>query len=150
METTTIKRVLIALDYDETAQQVAEAGYSIAKAMNAEPVLLHVIFERPTYYSECPSVYELHVDVVEDLKIASQQFLNKTKKHLGGESISTIIKEGEIAQSILETADKLGVDIIVMGTHSRKGLQNIIMGNDVKMVLKKTTIPLYIVPIKKK
>lgn len=148
METTKTRRVLIALDYDETAQKVAEAGYSIAKAMNAETILLHVVFEHPAYYSESPSVYELHVNIVEDLKITSQKFLNQTKNHLGGEYIITMVKEGEIAKTILETADILGVDIIVMGTHSRKWPENIILGSDAKAVLKKTKIPLFIVPIK--
>lgn len=47
-----MKRVLIALDYDSTAQNVAKAGFSMAKSMNAEVVLLHVIAD-PVYY---PSV----------------------------------------------------------------------------------------------
>jgi nucleotide-binding universal stress UspA family protein len=45
-----MKKVLIALDYDPTAQKVAEAGFSLAKSMNAEIILLHVISE-PVYYS---------------------------------------------------------------------------------------------------
>jgi len=38
------------MDYDETSQKVAEVGFSMAKAMNAETVLLHVISEQPVYY----------------------------------------------------------------------------------------------------
>jgi nucleotide-binding universal stress UspA family protein len=45
-----MKRVLIALDFDPTAQKVAEAGYSLAKAMGARVTLLHVIAE-DIYYS---------------------------------------------------------------------------------------------------
>ena len=50
MKTDKIKKVLIALDYNPTAQKVAETGYSISKAMNAEVILLHVISD-PVYYS---------------------------------------------------------------------------------------------------
>ena len=50
MKTNIIKKVLIALDYDPTAQRVAELGFSIANAMKAKIVLLHVINE-PKYYS---------------------------------------------------------------------------------------------------
>ena len=38
-----MKKVLIALDYNPTAQKVAEVGFSLAKSMNAEITLLHVI-----------------------------------------------------------------------------------------------------------
>ena len=50
MKATKIQKVLIAMDYDETSQKVAEVGFSMAKAMNAETVLLHVISEQPVYY----------------------------------------------------------------------------------------------------
>jgi nucleotide-binding universal stress UspA family protein len=153
MKTTKIKRVLIAMDYDETSQKVAEVGFSIAKAMNAETILLHVISEQPVYYSTYTymrelSVDELSVDSIKDLKKSTQHFLDKAKKHLGDETIQTVLKEGEIAFSILETAKELNVDIIVMGSHSRKWLESIIMGSEAKNVLKNTTIPLFIVPTK--
>jgi nucleotide-binding universal stress UspA family protein len=50
MKTNKLKKVLIALDYDPTAQKVAETGYSLAKTMGAEVILLHVISD-PVYYS---------------------------------------------------------------------------------------------------
>ena len=150
MKTTTkIQKVLIAMDYDETSQKVAEVGFSMAKAMNAEIILLHVISEQPIYYSTYTYMRELRVDILGDLKKSTQIFLDKTKKYLGDESIKTILKEGAIAETILETAKELKVDVIVMGSHSRKWLENIIMGSEAENVLKKTILPLFIVPTKK-
>jgi len=149
MKTDKIKKILIALDYDETSQKVAEAGFSLAKTMNADSVLLHVISENPVYYSSYLYMRELRVDILTDLKKSTQDFLDKTKKHRGEESIQTVLKEGEIADSILETATELNADIIVMGSHSRKWLENIIMGSEAQNVLKETTIPLFVVPTKK-
>jgi len=148
METIEIKKVLIALDYDETSQKVAEIGFSMAKALNAQILLLHVISEQPVYYSTYLYMRELEVDILQDLRQSTQDFLDKTKKHLGDESIQTVLKEGEISETILKTAKDLNVDIIVMGTHSRKWLENVIMGSEAENVLKKTIIPLYIVPTK--
>ena len=149
MKATKIKKVLIAMDYDQTSQKVAETGFSMATAMNAETILMHVISEQPVYYSAYTYMRELKVDILGDLKVSTQEFLNKTKKLLGDDSIKTILKEGEIAQTILQTAKELNVDVIVMGTHSRKWLENIIMGSEAANVLKDTTIPLFIVPTKK-
>jgi len=149
MKTNKIKKVLIAMDYDETSQKVAEQGFSMAQAMNAETILLHVISEQPLYYSGYAYMRELRVDFYDNLEDSTQKFLDKTKKHLKNESIKTIIKVGEIADTILETAKDLDVDIIVMGSHSRKWLENIIMGSQAADVLKETTIPLLIIPTKK-
>jgi len=149
MKATKIKKVLIAMDYDQTSQKVAETGFSMATAMNAETILMHVISEQPVYYSAYTYMRELKVDILGDLKVSTQEFLNKTKKLLGDDSIKTILKEGEISETILQTAKELNVDVIVMGTHSRKWLENIIMGSEAANVLKDTTIPLFIVPTKK-
>jgi nucleotide-binding universal stress UspA family protein len=149
MKTNKIKKVLIALDYDETSQKVAEQGFSMAQAMNAETILLHVISEQPVYYSGYGNMRELRVDIMDDLQKSTQKFLDKVKKHLGDESVKTILKEGRIAETILNTAKELNVDIIVIGSHSRKWLENIIMGSQAVDVLKETTIPLYIIPTKK-
>ena len=92
---------------------------------------------------------ELRVDFIDNLEVSTQTFLDKTRKHLKDDSIKTIIKVGEIAETILETAKDLDVDIIVIGSHSRKWLENIILGSQAEDVLKKTTIPLYIIPTKK-
>lgn len=149
MKTNKIKKVLIAMDYDETSQKVAEVGFSMAQAMNAETILLHVVSEDLVYYSSYMYMRELQVDIMADLKKSTQKFLDKSKKHLGDESIKTLLKEGPIAETILNTAKELDVDIIVIGSHSRKWLENIIMGSQAADVLKKTTIPLFIVPTKK-
>ena len=149
MKTTQVKRVLIALDYDETAEKVALQGFAMAKAMNAEVILLHVISEQPAYYSAYTYTREWQVDIISDLRVAIQKFLDKAKRQLGDESIRTEIEFGDIAYVILGTAKDLNADIIVMGSHSRKWLENIILGSQAADVLKKTTIPLYIIPTKK-
>ena len=149
MKTIKIQKVLIALDYDETSQKVAEVGFSMAKAMNAETILLHVISEQPVYYSTYTYMRELRVDIIGDLKKSTQEFLDKSKRYLGDDSIKTILKEGDIAETILNTAKELKADVIVMGSHSRKWLENIILGSEAEEVLKKTTVPLFIIPTKK-
>jgi len=154
-----MKKVLIALDYDPTAKKVAETGFAMAKAMKAEVVLLHVIAD-PVFYSSAEyspvmgfngfmETAELQLNTIESLKKASQQYLDKSKQHLGDKTILTIVKEGDFADTILKTAKDLHADIIVMGSHSRKWLENIVMGSVTEKVLHHTPIPLFIIPTKK-
>ena len=153
-----MKKVLIALDYNPTAQKIAETGYKLAKAMNAEIILLHVIGNSNYYssleyspimgFSGFTNAGLLQAYDNAGLKEASQEFLEKTKQHLGDAAIQTIITEGDCAESILDAAKDLKVDIIVMGSHSRRWLEKILMGSVAENVLIHTTIPLFIVPTK--
>ena len=159
MKTIKMKKVLIALDYNQTAQKVAEVGFSMAKSMNAEVSLLHVIADPMTYsvagyspimgFNGYMDMGPVLLDSIDSLKDASLQYLNKSRQHLGDNSIQTIVKEGDFADTILETAKELSADIIVVGSHSRKWLENIVMGSVTEKVLHHTSIPLFIVPTKK-
>lgn len=153
------KKVLIALDYDPTAQKVADAGFSMATAMNAGVILLHVISD-PVYYASTEyspimgltdslGVDPLKFDGIDRLREVSQHFLDKIKHHLGDDTIITVLKEGEFADSILKASKDHHADIIVLGSHSRKWLENIVMGSVTNDVLRQTSIPLFIVPMKK-
>jgi nucleotide-binding universal stress UspA family protein len=155
-----MKKVLITLDYDPSAQKVAEEGYSLATSMGAEVILLHVLSD-PTYYASIEHItimgFAGHIETtkfqltnVEELKKAAQLFLEKSKHHLGDKTIQTLVKEGDFAESILETAKDLKTDIIVMGSHSRRRFDEIIMGSVTEKVLFHTAVPLFIVPTKQK
>jgi nucleotide-binding universal stress UspA family protein len=159
MKTLKMNKVLIALDYDPTAQKVAEAGFSLATAMKAEVTLLHIISD-PVYYSTTSyspimglmgemEAMPLQMENMEGLKDVTIHFLDKFKKHLGDETIQTIVEEGDFASTILKTAKSTHADVIVMGSHSKKWLENIVMGSVTGDVLRQTTIPLFIVPTKK-
>ncbi|HEY5405963.1 MAG TPA: universal stress protein [Ginsengibacter sp.] len=152
-----MKKVLIALDYDPPAQKIAETGYALAKGMNAEIILLHVLSDA-TYYSSLnyfPVMgYEgfnnlgmLQMDN-DELRKTAQEFLDKSKQHLNDETIVTVVKEGDFAESIIETATELNADVIVMGSHGRRGLDKMLMGSVAESVLHKSIIPLFIIPTK--
>jgi nucleotide-binding universal stress UspA family protein len=154
-----MKNVLIALDYDPTAQKIAEAGYNLAKLMNAEVTLLHVISD-PVYYASRDyspimgfngymDLGPVQKDTVNGLIDASVHYLEKTKKYLGDDAIKTVIKEGDFADAILKTAKEMHADMIVLGSHSQKWLEKVVMGSVTEKVLNHTSIPVFIVPTKK-
>ena len=153
-----IKKVLIALDYDQSAQEVAQWGFSIAKAMKGEVILLHVLgdmayYSTPEYmpimgFSNFSHTEFLQMVDLEGLKKAGNLFLEKIKNHLGDETIKTVIEEGEVADMVLKTALRSHVDIIVIGSHSRKWLEKVLVGSTAEKVLGQTTLPLMIVPVK--
>jgi nucleotide-binding universal stress UspA family protein len=153
-----IKRVLIALDYDNHARKIAEMGYSMAKAMDAEVVLLHVLVDA-TYYSAfeySPMLgmggfnYTDFSKLVEEdgLKQGAKYFLENIKTHLGDENILVKVGEGNFADIILNRADNYNSDLIVLGSHKKGWFEKMLVGDVTEKVLHQTEIPLLIVPIK--
>ena len=154
-----MKNILIALDYNPTAQRIAELGFSLGENNHAAITLLHVISD-PSYYASTKydpimgfggymNMDLLRPDIMDELKTTSLDFLEKTKHHLGDDTIKTLVREGIIAASILDAAKELNADIIVMGSHSQRWLENIVMGSITEYVLHRTDIPLFIIPTKK-
>ena len=153
-----MKKILIGLDYNPSAQKIAETGHNLAKAMKARSILLHVLSDA-TYYSSLNyspimgfggfgNVNTVQTDTAEELKKVAQDYLDKSKQHLRDEKIQTVVKNGAIGETILKTATDLKVDIIVMGTHSRRGLEKILVGSVAENVLHHSSIPLLIIPTK--
>lgn len=152
-----MKKVLIAIDYNPTAQNIAKKGYDLAKSMNAQIILLHVVADY-TYYSSLDyspimgfdsfsNLGILQTNTVIELQNAAQDYLDKTKKYLGDDSIRTIVKDGDFGQAIVDTSKELDVDIIVLGSHSRRGLEKILMGSVAEKVLRNSPVPLFIIPV---
>ena len=156
----TMKKVLIGLDYDSSAEKVAEAGYAFAKAMDAEVILVHVVADSQYYastefspimgFSGFNDFDFLQPDLLNGLKKSSEKFLEASKKHLNDERIETMVLQGDVTESILAAADDRKADLIVMGSHSRKWLENIVLGSATSKVLHHTTIPLLVIPTRQK
>jgi len=152
-------KVLIALDYNPTAQKVAESGFALAKTMKAEVTIMHVMSD-PVYYSSTGydpimgysgfmNIAKMQKSSNDELEKASKEFLEKTKHHLDDNTIKTLVEDGDCAEAIIKAAKHLHADVIVMGSHSHRWLENILMGSVTEKVLHHTSIPLFIVPTKK-
>ncbi len=152
-----MKKILIAIDYNPTAQNIAQTGYSLAKSMNAEVTVLHVVADY-TYYSSLDyspilgfdsfsNLGMIQTNTVTELQNAAADYLQKIKSFLGDDAIQTMIKDGDSGDSILDAAKETNADIIVMGSHSRHGLDKILMGSVAEKVLRNSHIPLFIIPV---
>lgn len=152
-----MKKILIAIDYNPTAQNIAQTGYSLAKSMNAEVTLLHVVADY-TYYSSLDyspilgfdsfsNLGMIQTNTVAELQTAAGDYLQKMKDFLGDETIKTLVKDGDSGDAILDAAKETNADVIVMGSHSRHGLDKILMGSVAEKVLRNSKIPLFIIPV---
>ncbi len=149
-----MKRILIALDYNSSAEKVAETGYEIASALKAEIYIIHVITE-PAYYaveytpfigSRGSSFRKSTNAIVENIKNEAEFFLASSVDHLADKNIKTMVLEGDTTDAILKFSKDCEADLIVMGSHNHKGLEGLFVTDIASSILKHTHIPLLAIP----
>ena len=152
-----MKKVLIALDNHSNYNLISSKGSELARALGASIALLHVfpdtITTSPDAFSGLyPTLgtmdFEQELKLAEQLDEESKKFLNQVKLEINDEKAEIYTAEGDVADAILETAANCKADIIVMGSHSRSGIDKILMGNVAKNVVQHSHLPLFIIPVK--
>ncbi len=153
-----IKKVLIALDYDSNSNQIAKIGHELAKGIGAETVLLHIVADESNYtamqYNPIMGMggfdYNVFTDVVDTKGFleAGDYYLEHIKDHLNDDTIQVLVKIGNASDEILVNAEAINADMIVIGTHSKRWLEKILIGSVSESVLKDSKIPVLIIPTK--
>jgi nucleotide-binding universal stress UspA family protein len=93
----------------------------------------------------------MDADITESLVAGSERFLEKTIEHLGGTStISMSVQVGDAADVILETIKKKDIDLVVIGSHSHRWMEDVLLGNVTQKVLRESSIPVLVIPSKRK
>ena len=148
-----MKKILIALDYNPSAEKVAETGYELAQAMQAEVRIIHVITEPAYYAMEYSPIMGYQgtytsdtIALIENIKIEAENFLAASVKHLGDSNIKTVVLEGDTTDAILEYSKDWNADLIVMGSHNHKGFEGLLVTDTAAQVLKHSEIALLTIP----
>ncbi len=145
-------KILIALDNHETNNKIAQVGLALAARLHAKTMLLHVYpvsvaMDSNMAYDDY-GIPDFTTDMDWDgiFSEESMKFLKKTQAELGDTTAELQVASGDVAHNILEMADQWQANLIVMGSHSRRFLEDIFMGNTTVKVVKRSTLPLLIIP----
>jgi len=147
------KKVLFCTDFSENADYAFDFAYGIAKRDEGLLYILHII-----PYNSHQAFAESFINT-EDLKkiqkaveedIANNYNERYEKKIKNGIPYEFVTKSGREDEEILTFAKQEHVDIIVMGTHGRTGIEHVFFGSVAEKVLRHSPFPVFIIPCKKK
>lgn len=144
-----MKKILIVLDFHPSAQKITETGYSLAKDMKAHVLLLYVKVDLVNYSLIYKQMSDLKPDNAENFEVAAMSFIQQAKQQSFDDTVHTIVKQGDFAESLLKAAKEMEIDMIVMGSHSSIWLEELILGRVTDEVLQQTTVPILLVPTRK-
>ncbi|WP_022856042.1 universal stress protein [Thermodesulfobacterium thermophilum] len=147
-----IKNILVPVDFSEVSEFVAEWAKDLAKKLNSKIHVVFVLEDLAAYeglYGSVKTLTDLENVLLEGAQKSMEDFM---KKHFAdypeaqsiivkGDVVEKIIEKGDVVEKIIETGEKVKADLIVMGTHGKKGLDRILFGSVANGVVKNSPIP---------
>ena len=141
-----IKKILFPLDLTENSSKILPYVLSISEKYDSIIYLLHVVQDLNRWgklYVPHPSMDKFQKEAIEVAKKAMdkvcenqlQSCPNFQKRVVSGDTVDEILK-------VVESED---IDLLIMGTHGRKGLEHTIFGSVANNVLKKSPVPVLVI-----
>jgi nucleotide-binding universal stress UspA family protein len=143
------KRILTPVDGSAASRRGLKAAIGLAKAQRARLVILNVVDAVPLYASlEGMAAYD--PGIVEALRKGGRAILARATAEAKqrGVKAKTVLAEntaGRVADVIVRQARKARADLIVIGTHGRRGLTRMVMGSDAELVVRYAPAPVLLV-----
>jgi nucleotide-binding universal stress UspA family protein len=140
---TTIHHILVPTDFGVASDHAVACARTLAASFGATIHLVHVL-EEPFV---TPGAYQFHLPDTptrrEERYQQAQRRLTRIAGALDDRGVSTTIEtRGGIAvDEIVKSAVDYGVDLIVMGTHGRSGLQHLLIGSVAEQVVRRASCP---------
>ncbi len=146
-----IARILVATDFSEIADDAIRAALELAGKLGAAVTLLHV-YSLPTYLFFDGSTWVPPARVAADIlsESAHRLALARDAAAPSGVPIETAVEEGAPAEQIVRYAAERGFDLIVVGTHGRRGLSRLALGSVAERVVRTSSLPVLTVPPRKR
>lgn len=144
-----MKNLLAALELKGDAAPVLAAASELAMALGAKLWLLHVAAPEPDFVGYEPGPQYIRDERAEQLK-EERAKLHEMVNTLAAKGLHAqpITIMGPTVETILNEAERLAVDLIVMGTHGRRGLAKAFLGSTSDDVLRANKFPVLIIPAK--
>jgi len=144
-----LRKILVTIDFSDTAKEALAQAIALTNDSKSKPelTLLHVAPPNPDYIG-MKSFNQGEREELADVLHKEHKQLQEMAHELTDKEVAAraLIVQGDIVDSILNEADKINVDLIVMGSHGYSGFSRALLGSVSEGVLRKTTRPLLIVP----
>ncbi|RQR58854.1 universal stress protein [Burkholderia sp. Bp9126] len=143
------KRILVAVDGSDTSRHAFDAALALAQSHGAELQPFYVVENAAIYYNVPgydPSLLrdqllEQGNDLAKEFTQSMQAIGVKGEARLG-EATSI----ADVASLILEAATAFGADLLVLGTHGRRGFRRLVLGSIAEQCVRHASLPVLLIP----
>ena len=143
------KKILVAIDGSDTSKLALKESIKLAKEFDAKLRIVYVV----DFFNVYPEVEYISVkDVQESMQQEGKTILEGTMRALKSSSIpfsqhllKTTSKNPRIAEAIASDAQKWKADLIVVGTHGRRGFSHFFLGSVAESIVRVATKPVLLI-----
>jgi nucleotide-binding universal stress UspA family protein len=131
------KNILVATDFGEAARHAGDVACELAAKFGAKLTLLHV-WTVPT-----PAYAEMITLPLDRIQRAAEEAMATEAQRLRAKfgELRTIVVPGVAWRAIIEAAQEEGFDLVVIGTHGRKGMPRLFLGSVAEKVVRASPVP---------
>lgn len=142
------ERILVPVDGSETSKRGLREACRLAKEQGAKLRCLFVIDEH--YLTSNYMGFMYPPDMTDKLRDNGQGILNEASEQArkSGVQVESVLRESaerRVSYKILDEAKTWAADLIVMGTHGRRGLSHLALGSDAELVVRESPVPVLLV-----
>jgi nucleotide-binding universal stress UspA family protein len=138
-----MNKILVAHDGSKTSDKALKKAVELATGLDASLTVLTVVPD--LYLTELSDMDRQRITAA--LTEEAKQAMEKIRVSLSAKPIETktIMRQGLPAEKILETAQKMKVDLLVVGSHGRHGARKFLLGSVSSKVVDYSTCPVLVV-----
>jgi len=140
-------RILVPVDGSDPAEEAVRLALRIAEDPGTE-IIFYSLVDSDRIAAECASVGGDPSPIIDALTADAQRFVASASEKAvaaGVSSKSQVSHAGDPVDGILSIARSDGADVIVMGSHGRRGLSRLVMGSTTEGVLRRSDVPVLVV-----
>lgn len=134
------KTIFVATDLSRYSKVAIDRAIDFADSYGGALKIVSVVDVPSEFYGEAPNVVD---DLVKKAKAHVEEA--KLKAEAAGIKAEAFVREGDAPQMILDMAEDLGANTIVMGSHGRTGLKRLLMGSVTEKVIGSARCPVLVV-----
>jgi nucleotide-binding universal stress UspA family protein len=142
-----IEHILVPHDFSENADEALQRALSIASVYGAHVTIMHAYDVSSVGY---PDAYFPNFNqFASQIERAAKEEMAKIAARVRDSSVKveTAVVSGAPAQAIVGFATEPKVDLIVMGTHGRRGISHVLLGSIAEKVVRTAKCPVLTVPL---
>jgi len=143
------KRILVPVDGSPTAAKGLKEAIKLAKQGRGKLLPLHAVEEYAAFAA--PEVGLNIGPILDALRAGGKHTLARIKRsaeRAGARPQTALVENfaGRVADVIVAQAKRWRADLIVMGTHGRRGVNRVLLGSDADLVVRYSPVPVLLVP----
>jgi nucleotide-binding universal stress UspA family protein len=142
------QRILVAVDGSPTSLRGLDEAVKVARSSGGRLLLVHVVNELLMTGEVVPSM--LYDSIVQSVRESGVKVLEHVGTRVRQADVPCEPKliealGGRVADEIVKQATQWSADLIVMGTHGRRGLKRLALGSDAELVVRQSHVPVLLV-----